>query len=208
MDLPEPVGTGDEHGAVGLVEGAFEALALGVGHAELLELHHDGVLVEDAHHDRLAVDARERDHAQIDMAAIDGEADAPVLGQAPLGDVELGHDLHARDHAGGHAPRDGGDVLQDAVDAQAHAHLVAVGGEVNVGGAALDGLGDDLVDELDDRRVLGGLAQVDDLGVALFGSPLRVGSRPRRRHPGASMREIRSPMPPARRPRRALHSRS
>ena len=28
----------------------------------------------------------------------------------------------------------------------------------------VDGLGHDLVDELDDRRVVGGLAQVDDLG--------------------------------------------
>ena len=56
------------------------------------------------------------------------------------------------------------DVLQHAVDAEAHAHLAAVGLEVDVGGALLDGLGDDLVDELDDRRVVGGLAQVDDLG--------------------------------------------
>ena len=77
--------------------------------------------------------------------------DAAVLGQAPLGDVQLGHDLHARDHSGGHAPRDRSDVLQDAVNAHPHAHLVAVGRQVHVGGAPLDGLGDDLVDELDDR---------------------------------------------------------
>ncbi len=76
---------------------------------------------------------------------------------------ELGHDLHARDHPGGHPARHGRDVLQDAVDAEAHAQLAPVGGEVDVGGAPLDRLGDDLVDELDDRRVVGGLVQVDDL---------------------------------------------
>ena len=57
--------------------------------------------------------------------------------------------------------------MQDAVDPEAHAQLFAVGGEVDVGGAPLDRLGDDLVDELDDGRVLGGLVQRDDLGVFL-----------------------------------------
>ena len=37
---------------------------------------------------------------------------------------------------------------------------------MDVGGSELDRLGDDRVHELDDRRVLGGLAQVDDLGGA------------------------------------------
>ena len=61
-------------------------------------------------------------------------------------------------------------VVEHAVDAHPHAQLAAgaallvgLGLEVDVGGAALGGLGDDRVDELDDRRVLGGLAQVDDL---------------------------------------------
>src|SRR5262249_48951271 len=76
-------------------------------------------------------------------------------------------DLHARDDAGGHAPGDGGYVFQNAVDAHAYAHLVAVGGEVHVRGAALDRLRDDLVYELDDRGVVGGLAQGDDLRARL-----------------------------------------
>ena len=76
------------------------------------------------------------------------------------------HDLHAADDAGDHAPRHGRGVLEHAVDAEAHAQLAAVGREVDVGRALLDGLGDDPVDELDDRRVVGRLAQVDDLGCA------------------------------------------
>ena len=93
------------------------------------------------------------------------QPDAPVLGQAPLGDVELGHDLHARDHPGGHLARHRGDVLQDAVDPEADPYLLAVGREVDIRGAPLDRLGDDLVDELDDRRILVALVQRDDLGV-------------------------------------------
>ena len=103
------------------------------------------------------------------MAPVDGQPDAAVLGQAPLGDVHLRHDLHARDRAARHPPRDGGGVVQHPVDAEAHAQLAPVGRQVDVGGALLDRLRDDLVDQLDDRRVVGGLAQVDDLGgVALF----------------------------------------
>ena len=41
---------------------------------------------------------------------------------------------------------------EHAVDAEAHAQLGALGLEVDVRGALLDRLGDDLVDELDDRR--------------------------------------------------------
>ena len=49
-----------------------------------------------------------------------------------------------------------------------------VGREVDVGGALLDGLGDDPVDELDDRRVVGGLAQVDDLGARCSSSSSKL----------------------------------
>jgi hypothetical protein len=159
---------------VRLAEGALEAQALAVGHAELLELHHNGVLVEDAHDDRLAMHAGQRDDAQVHMAALDREPDAPVLRDALLRDIQVRHDLHARDDAGGHAPRHGGDVLQHAVDAEAHAHLFAIGREMDIGGVHLHGLGDDLVDELDDGRVVGGLAQIDDLG-ALLGLSLGDG---------------------------------
>ena len=119
-------------------------------------------------HDALAVDARQRHDAQVDVAAVHDQADAAVLRQALLGDVEFGHDLHARDHAGGHPARHGRDVLQHAVDPEAHADFLAVGGEVDVRGAALDRLADDLVDELDDRRVFGALVERDDLAAVLL----------------------------------------
>ena len=60
-----------------------------------------------------------------------------------------------REMTAGHgAGGDRGGLLEHAVDAVADAHVLVVGLEVDVGGAALDGLRDDLVDELDDRGVL------------------------------------------------------
>ena len=96
--------------------------------------------------------------------AVDRQSDAPVLRDAPLGDVQVAHDLHAADHAEHHAPLDLRRLDEHAVDAEAHAQLGPVGLQVDVRRALLDGLSDDLVDQPDDRRVVGGLAQLDDLG--------------------------------------------
>ena len=65
---------------------------------------------------------------------------AAVLRHALLGDVEVGHDLHARDDAGDHPARDLRGLAQHAVHAEAHAHVAALGLEVDVGGALLDRL--------------------------------------------------------------------
>ena len=64
---------------------------------------------------------------------------------------------------GDHAARDRGGVVQDAVDAVADPHVLALGLEVDVGGALLDALRDHAVDELDDGRVAGRLADLGDL---------------------------------------------
>ncbi len=142
---------------MGRLIGAVEALQLGALHAERLEPVDDDALVEDAHHDALAVDERQRHDADVDPAPLDGQREAPVLGHAPLGDVEVGHDLDPRDDAGGHPALDRRGRREHAVDAEQHARVPLLGVDVDVGGALLDRLGDDRVDELDDRRVGVGL---------------------------------------------------
>ena len=91
--------------------------------------------------------------------------------------------LRRDDDAGDHAARHRGRVVQHAVDAVADAHLLALGLEVDVGGALLDALGDHAVDELDDRRLAGGLADLGDLAAALglLLAPPRSPRRSRRR---------------------------
>ena len=53
------------------------------------EIELAGLFVEQAQHDALAVAGRNRRHAHVDRTAGDAQADAAVLRQAFLGDVEL-----------------------------------------------------------------------------------------------------------------------
>ena len=95
-------------------------------------------------------------------APLDANLDAPVLRHAFLGDVEVGKNLDARDNRGletldlrGHRH-----FLQQTVDAVADAQLVLERLDVNVRRAQRKRVAEDLVDEADDARVLGGLVEV------------------------------------------------
>ncbi len=78
-----------------------------------------------------------------------------VLRQAPLRDVERGHDLDARGERRLEARRRLHDVVEDAVDAEADSQIVLEGLDVDVARSALDRVGHQRVDELDERRLLG-----------------------------------------------------
>ena len=93
--------------------------------------------------------------------------DAAVLRDAALGDVDVGHDLEAADHAGLDAARRAHHLVQHAVDAEPDAQVVLGRLDVDVGRAVADGLGDEQVDELDDRRVLDELGDVREIGLVV-----------------------------------------
>src|SRR5437762_2351011 len=80
-------------------------------------VHVDGAVVENTHHDLLARRARQGGKSQVDLSAVHDGADASVLRQPPLGDVEVRHDLQTADdrrvHLVGRVHR----LEQDAVDA-------------------------------------------------------------------------------------------
>ena len=122
-------------------------------HAQRLEaLNHDA-LVEDAQDHPLAIHERQGDDADVHAPPVDGQSKAAVLRHALLGDVHVGHDLDARDNAHSHPALDGGGRIQHSVDAILHARVPLFGVHVYVRGALLNRLGDDRVDQLDDRRV-------------------------------------------------------
>src|ERR1041385_998239 len=76
---------------------------------------------------------------EVDGAAGWRELEAAVLRDALLGDVELRHDLDARDDRGVMALVDRVErLVEDAVDAVFDDHLVVARLDVNVRGAALD----------------------------------------------------------------------
>ena len=132
-------GAGDEDHSLGQGEGfEEEALLLGV-EAELVHADLRRGRIENAQDDLLAPHGRHGVDPHVDAAfALQGEAQASVLGNAAFGDVELGHHLQPRCEAGPHLHRRLAFLAQDAVDAEAHAARAAVGLEVNVGGAGAD----------------------------------------------------------------------
>ena len=102
----------------------------------------------------------DRGNPEIDLPAAHDQADPAVLGEAPLGDVELRHDLDPGDDGGLESLGGGLDIVKNAVDAVPDLHLVLEGLDVDVACAALDGLRDQKVDDLDDRRLRGQVLQV------------------------------------------------
>ncbi len=72
--------------------------------------------------------------AEVDGVAADGQADAAVLRQAPLGDVQVGHDLDARGDGEGQVPRRRDHFVEHAVGPDADLELVLERLEVQVAG--------------------------------------------------------------------------
>ena len=122
---------------------------------ERVDAEHRARRVENTRHDLLAEQRRAGADAEVDCAVLgDAHLDAPVLGHAPLGDIEPRHDLEARGELDRQLHRRIGDFFQVAVEAQTDAVRLLVGLEMDVGRAFLDRVQQHLVDELDDRRVL------------------------------------------------------
>src|SRR5262249_34500081 len=128
--------------------------------AELVELQDGGGAVEQTHDHPLAIGGGHGGDADVHVLAGQLDADAAVLRQAPLGDVETGHDLYARDNGRLEAVRRRDDVVEDAVDAEAHRQVAFEGLDVNVAGAILHRLEEQRVDQFDDRRLFVGVEQI------------------------------------------------
>ena len=147
--LARPGRTGDQNEALRGVQGAAERLQLVRLEAEHVQARHVVALGEDPDDGLLAVQAGQGGHAGVDPRTGDDDLRPAVLRDAPLGDVETGDDLDPRQHRPGRLAGGDHDVAQDAVDPEADAQAVALGLHVDVRGAELDGLVQDLVDELD-----------------------------------------------------------
>ena len=154
---------GDQQDAVRLLQHVLELRQELVGEAELVEIQHHRLAIQQTHHHRLAVRGRHRAHAQVELLALHPQHDATVLRQPALGDVELGHDLDAADHRGGEVDRRAFALDQHAVDAIAHLQPVLERFDVDVGRAQLDRALDHQVHQPDHRRFRGQVAQVLDV---------------------------------------------
>ena len=92
--------------------------------AERDEVERHAAAIEHAQHHALAVHGRQGRDAQVDVLAAHREADAAVLRQPALGDVEPRHDLEARDDRGAQLGGRRLHVAQHAVDPVARAQTL------------------------------------------------------------------------------------
>src|SRR5262249_9711241 len=110
--------------------------------------------IENAQHDLLAKERRTGAHAEVDGATLRQlHLDATVLWDASLGDIEPRHHLEPRRELRSELHGRLRDLLQHPVHAQAHTIGLLEGLEVDVGGAAADGIQHHFVDEADYRRI-------------------------------------------------------
>ncbi len=171
--LPRPRGPGYQDHSPRAEDRLLELLEARPFEAQLRHVEHQVVLVEKPADDLLAEEGRQDADAVVELLHLRGELhldlDAPVLREAFLGDVELGEDLDARRDRFLELARRVHHLRQHAVHPVADPVLLLVGLDVDVGGAALDGVRQDDVDEPDDGSLfpfLDELLEVD--GVLLF----------------------------------------
>ena len=156
----------------------FDGVFLGGREAELVEAQEDFSARQKTQRDAFAVNRRHGGDADVDFLALDADVDAAVLREALLGDIHPAHHLDARNERGlvTFQLRRHRGLMQNAVDAIPDAQFVFRRFKMNVRRAVLERFPDDLVDELDDARLLvvlgdflvGGELQVHRIGLAHF----------------------------------------
>ena len=122
-----------------------------------------GGAIEQTHDDAFAVQGRQRGNAQVDFAPQRLDLDAAVLREPSLGDIQLGHQLDARNNGGLQFARRRALTRQHAIDAVADAKLFFERLDVDVAGALLDRLPDHGVHQPDHGRFTGHVAEVFEI---------------------------------------------
>src|SRR5579859_1416350 len=121
-------GPGDQHHSIGLQNVAPELAQVFFIEADdvqhqVAELFAHRFLVQHAEHGIFAVNGRHNGNAEVDQTSAVFHAETPVLRHAPLGNIELAHDLDTGDDGGvvllGHRLHGG---LKHAVNAVLHYH--------------------------------------------------------------------------------------
>ncbi len=158
--LPEPVGPVTSRMPCGRCSTSTKRCTEVLGETQRREIEHYRLAIEDTHHHRFAEAGRHGGDAQVQLLALHAQLNAAVLRQAALGDVELGHDLHAADHRGGGTGRRRFHFVQHAIDAVAHFQAILERLDMHVGCALFHRALQDQVDQADHRRLGREVAQM------------------------------------------------
>ena len=130
-----------------MVVGETEAIETQIG-----ELLGQVLLVENADDGVLAVNRRHDRDTEVDLATAQVEFEATVLRHPLLGDVEIRHDLDARDDRVVVAQLDWiHGRIEHAIDTVLDPHRILARLHMNIGGTALERVHQGRVDEANDR---------------------------------------------------------
>ena len=129
-------------------------------HTHRFEAQRTAAFVQQPQHGAFAVGAGQGAHAHVHGAGADTQADTAVLRQAFLGNVEVGHDLQARNQGRVEGSVGLHHFAQRAVHPEAHTRMALVGLDVDVTRAVACGLRQQCVEHPDDGRVACGFEQV------------------------------------------------
>jgi hypothetical protein len=145
--LARPGRTREQHDAVRELRQVRQHLAIALPRPQRGEVEAHRALVEHAQDGALARRRGQRRDAQVHRSPVDRQLDPPVLRQLRLRDVEVAHDLDARDERSAQVGRRRLDLVERTVDAVADAELVGEELEVHVARAVEDGPVQDRVEQ-------------------------------------------------------------
>src|SRR5205085_5020309 len=127
---------GHQHHPVRQFQYPFQPVADIVWQPKLHKIELDGGAIEHAQHNAFAIERGDRRNPKIDFLPAHGEANASILRQAALGDIEPRHDLDPRDDGGPQARRRRLDLVQRAViavtDARSEEHTSELQSQSNL----------------------------------------------------------------------------
>ncbi len=129
-------------------------------HAEMAQVESAGFLVKQTQHGALAMAGRQGGDAHVYRFAAYAQGNASILRQALFGDVQLRHDLDARDQRcmdGFLGPHD---IAQRAVDAKTHDRNLLKRFDVDIRSLFPQGLRQERIDHADHGRIIGRFEQV------------------------------------------------
>ena len=144
---------GHEQNAVGQTNHALERLLVVREKSQFRQTEPQAFLVENTHDDAFAVVRRQARHAQVNQLGADLALNASVLRNAMLGDGHVRLDFQPGDDGRLQPFRRGLHLVQHAVNAVAQTEPFAQRLQMNVRGAHLEGIHDDLVHQPDERRI-------------------------------------------------------
>ena len=153
-------GAGDQHDAVRLQDQLVKLLQHVCVHAQMLHVELIDILVEQAQYRAFAMSGGQRGNPHIDSLAAHPQRDAAILRQAFFGNVQLRHNLDARNQRGMNCLLRTHYIAQTTVNAKAHHRNLLERFDMNIRCAFAQCLGQQRIDRAYHRRVIRRFQQV------------------------------------------------